>query len=176
MPSHDSTPSTAVKLLGWLNRWPRLAQAAKRAVVEHLVPFNRALGIRVAKVAPDSGEVILRLPMKRRNLNVSGTIHGGAILALAETVHGVAVLWQFPPAAHRMFTKRADIQYLAPGRGEIRACFRLEPKIREEIGKALEMQGQAEVTLSSLVTDQENQNIARLTAVYVIRRVEEAGR
>ena len=143
---------------------------AKRLFAELGVPFNRALGIRIVKVAPDSSEVVLRLPVRRRNRNVAGTIHGVAILALAETVHGVAVLWQFSPAAHRMFTKRAELRFLSPARGELRTSFSLTPETRAEIARSLDATGRSEFTLDASVTDASGAEVASLSATYVIRR------
>jgi hypothetical protein len=92
-----------VRLLRVLETWmPGKPPAAKRWFVERAVPLNRAIGLRVEEVAPDSSRVVLSLAERRRNRNAGGTIHGAVLTALAETIHGVAVLWQFSPDRHTM--------------------------------------------------------------------------
>lgn len=151
-------------------RMPAQADRAKRWFVQYFVPFNRRIGLRVEHVAPDSSRVVLRLPASRGNRNPGKTIHGGAILALAESVHGVAVLWQFSPATHSMVATTSRIEFLAPGRGELTVSFRLEPAVRDRIAAELDAGGRCLVELTSIVKDREGVDIARLTATYHIRR------
>src|SRR5262245_3262086 len=132
-------PSMVTRALTTLERRsPRFASHAKRWFVEHLVPFNNRIGLRIDKVAPDSSEVLLSLPAKRGNTNVGGTVHGAAIMALAETAHGVAMLWQFPPANHLMFAKETHLEFLKPGRGRLTVRFGLDPAVRGKVAAELE--------------------------------------
>jgi uncharacterized protein (TIGR00369 family) len=161
-----------MNLITLLQKWAPGAEAkAKRWFVERVVPFNRTLGIKLVRAAPDSSEVVLRLPARRRNLNVAGTVHGGAILAFAETVHGVAVLAQFSADQHRMFTRNATMQYFAPARGDLRVSFSLAAAMRREIQLELNAAGRSELTLESSVVDNSGKLVAQLTATYVIRRI-----
>lgn len=167
---------SAATLLTLLERHaPALAPYIKKWFVEYLVPANRALGIRIHEVAPDSSRVVLSLPRRRRNLNVGGTVHGAAIMALAETVHGVAVLWQFPPARHRMVTKTTRLEFLAPARASLRTTFSLSQAVREHIEAELSAGGRCDVEFESTVTDGDGKEIARLSASYQIRRLAAPG-
>lgn len=159
-----------MKLLELLTRLPWMGKQAKRIAVDYAVPFNRALGIRIVSVAEDSSSVILRLPPRGRNRNVAGTVHGGATLALAETVHGVALLWQFSPSEHLMFTKRAALEFLSPARGELRVSFGLDSTTRASVESALRSSGRCELSLTCTVTDRPGEPVAELDATYVIRR------
>lgn len=157
-------------LLGCLARIPRISETVKRLVVQWGVPFNRHVGIKIITVTPDSSRVVLHLPLRRRNLNVAGTVHGAALFALAETVHGVAVLWQFPPPMHRMFTKAAHIEFLARARGDLYVSFELPEATRCEIETAIEACGRAEITLQAGVDSSDGQVVATLCATYVVLR------
>jgi uncharacterized protein (TIGR00369 family) len=150
-------------------RAPRLTPALKRWFVERGVPFNRTIGLRVDHVACDSSRVVLRLPARRRNLNPARTVHGAAIAALAETAHGVAVLWQFSPADHVMVTRELRLEFLAPGKGTLFVEFALGESVRRFIGRELARSGRCEVRLESAVTDAGGKTVARLAASYVIR-------
>jgi uncharacterized protein (TIGR00369 family) len=151
-------------------RAPRAAPVLKRWFVEYGVPMNRSMGLRIDEVAPDSSRVVVRLPPRRRNLNVGGTVHGGVIAALAETVHGIAVLWQFPPAEHLMVSRELRVEYLAPGRGTLTTTFGLEQGVRRRIAEELARTGSCDLRLDSEVVDAGGKTVARLAGSYVVRR------
>jgi acyl-coenzyme A thioesterase PaaI-like protein len=151
-------------------RAPRLEPLLRKWFVERGVPLNRAIGLRVDHVASDSSRVALRLPARRGNLNVGGTVHGAAIIALAESVHGVAVLWQFSPSDHVMVARELSVEFLAPGRGALFVEFALDASVRRSIGAELARNGRCDVRLASEVTDGGGKTVARLVGSYVIRR------
>lgn len=176
MRPHDPKTSTrkakpASRLLGLLSRrLPAFSESLKKWFVEYLVPVNRAMGIRIVTVSPDSRQVVLRLLPRRRNLNPEGTVHGAVMFALAETVHGVAVLWQFSPAEHRMVSTVSRMEFLAPARGELTTRFSLTPELQSRIAEELAKNGVWEMELQSTVFDPAGAEVARLTATYRIRR------
>src|SRR5512140_661198 len=157
-------------LAGIERRSPLWAQRAKTWFAQYGVPMNRTLGLKVDEVATDSSRVVIRLPWRRRNRNTSSTVHGGAIFALAETVHGIAVFWQFAPALHSMVSRQARLDFLAPARGTLTCRFGLEESVIRRIANDLERQGACDVELSSEVRDAQGRVVARLVAVYAIRR------
>jgi uncharacterized protein (TIGR00369 family) len=160
-----------MQALAWINRAPDgIRERAKRWAAAYLVPFNRASGIRVAEIAADSSDVMLTLQHRKRNQNLDGTVHGGVIMALAETVHGVAVMWQFPPHRYSMVTKQAWIEFLAPGQGQLQTRFHLDAEVRTRLRTELAERGRCEVTLESRVTGAGGADVARLKATYVVRR------
>lgn len=161
----------ATPLLAWLDRYaPPLARLARRLVTAYLIPLNRLAGIRVVHVAGDLSRVVLRLKRRRANQNGSGTVHGGVILALAETAHGVAVLWHFLPGRHSMFTRSARIEYRNPGRGELTVDYRVPPGLHERIERDLAASRRAKVELESVVVDAEGTTVAELYATYIVQR------
>ena len=171
----DSFQATPTSILAWGLRLAELRLPAasawlRRRFIEWGVPAHRAIGLRVVQVAHDSSIVDVRLPLRRRNTNVGGTVHGGVLLVLAESVHGIAVLWQFPPATHTMVTKESRIEFVAPGRGQLTVRFHLEPALCTRVRADLDQRGRCELALDSTVTDERGQDIARLRGTYVIRR------
>ncbi len=146
-----------------------MRERVKKWGAEHLVPVNRAFGIRIVDIAPDSSRVVLRLLARRRNQNHDGSVHGGVILAFAETAHGIAVLWQFSPARFSMVTKSAKLTFLNPGRGELMVQFGLDRETRERLLRDLTNDGRSEIELASRVVDGDGNEVADLLAMYVIR-------
>ena len=161
----------SAKLLQTIERrFPSLAQVLRKRFTEWFVPANRSMGIRIVRIAPDSSDVVLRLRDRRRNRNYGGSVHGGVILALAESVHGVAVLWQFHPAVHSMVSKEVRLEFLKRARGELRTRFGLTEEMRRSIDRELRENRKCERELSSEVTNRAGEVVARLTATYYIRR------
>jgi uncharacterized protein (TIGR00369 family) len=162
----------AAPLLEWLDRHaPPLAGQARRFFAGYLIPLNRVAGIRVVDVAKDASRVVIRLKRRRSNQNGSGTVHGGVILALAETAHGVAVLWRFTPGRHSMFTKSARIEYRSPGRGELFVDYRVPARLHSSIERELAASNRSEVDLQSAVVNARGVVVAELHATYVVRRL-----
>ncbi len=168
-PYMDSMLSATVSWLG--THAPCLLSLLKRWYANYIaVPANRVMGIRIAEVASDSSRVVVRLKNRRSNRNVAGTVHGAALFALAETVHGTAVMWQFSPLRHRMFTRTANLEFLMPGRGELVVDYSLSSELLHRISGELTAQGRAEVSAKSCVRNLDGEIVAKLSATYVVLR------
>ncbi len=152
------------------NKAPKIAPFIKRFFVEHLVPSNRSMGIRIDKVSLDSKAVEIRLQNRRRNLNVSGSVNGGVLLAFAECIHGIAVLWQFSPANHQMVTISSNMEYISPGYGELFSKYNLPSETISLIDKELTRSGIHIIKLSSTVVNKKGKKVAVLTNTYQIKR------
>ena len=159
-------------IASWLGRFaPRVLGLVKRWYVNYFaVPANTVMGIRIVEVASDSSRVVVRLKNMRNNRNAAGTVHGAALFALAETVHGTAVLWQFSPVLHSMFTKTAYLEFLTLGRGELVVDYSLSRELLDRIGRELAEQGRSELSAESCVRDMDGEAVAKLSATYVVLR------
>lgn len=167
--SRDRMLSETASWLG--THAPRFLNLVKRWYGNYIaVPANTVMGIRIAEVAPDSSRVVVRLKNMRNNRNAAGTVHGAALFALAETVHGTAVMWQFSPLRHRMFTKTADLEFLMPGRGELVVEYSLSSELLQRISGELAEQGRSEVAAESCVRNLGGEIVAKLSATYVVLR------
>ncbi len=142
----------------------------KRIFIQYGVPFNLAIGVRVAAVTADGQGFRLKLPYRRRNTNVEGTVHGGVITAFAETVLGVSVYWQFPPSSISMVTREIAVAFLAPAKGDLFIDYRLEAPDREKILADLAALGRCEIQFTCRVIDREKQAIAQLRASFAIKK------
>lgn len=61
------------------------------------MPFAQAVGIRLVTLA--SGAVVGELDWRPERTTLGGAMHGGAIMALADTVGAVAAFLDLPPGA-----------------------------------------------------------------------------
>lgn len=148
---------------------PTIGANLKKIFIQYGVPFNRAIGVRVVAVTADGQGFKLRLPYRRRNTNVEGTVHGAVITAFAETVLGVAVYWQFPPSSISMVTREIVVTFLAPAEGDLFIEYRLEARDRDRILADLGAVGRCDIWFTCQVVDQGNRAIAQLRASFAIR-------
>jgi uncharacterized protein (TIGR00369 family) len=79
-----------------------------------LPPFARHLGIEV--VEADRERVVGRLSVGPEHGNGHDRVHGGAIMALADTVGAIGTILNLPPGAGTT-TLESKTNFLAPGVG-----------------------------------------------------------
>ena len=81
-----------------------------------LVPFAATLGLRVAVAAPE--EVLLELDHRPELCTGAGVLHGGAIMALADTTGAVCAFLNLPAGATTT-TVESKTNMLAAVRGGV---------------------------------------------------------
>ena len=131
--------------------------------------MNRTLGIKLKKI--EENETVMSMKGRRRISNYGGTIHGGAIMAPAETVHGGAVLNKIGAFDNLMVTKNCVLKFFKKGRGNLKAHFNLSEENEIYIKSHLEEGGKCEIELASTVKDSHGDTVAELTALYHIKRL-----
>ena len=141
----------------------------KKLFVNYIVPMNRTLGIKLK--AMEDNETVMTMKGRRKITNYGGSIHGGAIMALAETVHDGAVRNKIGAFEDLMVTKNCDLKFLKRGRGNLKVCFKLGDESEAYIKSHLEKDGKCEIELVSAVTDTQGDTVAELTALYHIKRL-----
>jgi uncharacterized protein (TIGR00369 family) len=87
--------------------------AILRDLMEHRIPFNRELGIRVVELGP--GRAVLEIPFRDALVGDAQrpALHGGVISALMDTAGGAAV-WTCIGESDRCSTIDLRVDYLRP--------------------------------------------------------------
>ena len=93
-------------------------------------PFLGA-GIRVKSIADDFREAVVELRLGRLNRNYVGTHFGGSLYAMTDPFFMIMLLHNLG-AEYLVWDKSGSIEYVAPGRGTVRAHFVLT---EERIGE-----------------------------------------
>jgi uncharacterized protein (TIGR00369 family) len=143
----------------------RLKSAVQHAF-EHMVPFNRVLGLSVDSLDVDAPR--LRFDMRPELVGnpVRQILHGGVISATLDVVGGFAVVLALAakmdePSAQLPFpnvgTIDLRIDYLRPGRGQYFVAT----------GRVVRLGGRVAVVHSELVNDA-NEQIATGAAAYMV--------
>jgi uncharacterized protein (TIGR00369 family) len=74
--------------------------------------FPDTIGVRIVEAAPD--RVVAEIDVTRGHCTVPGVMHGGAIMALADTLGGVATSLNLQPG-HGTTTIESKTNFFAPG-------------------------------------------------------------
>ena len=92
----------------WINFWP---------------PFLGA-GIRVKRIAPDMKAIDVEMKLRWWNANYVGTHFGGSLFAMTDAFYMLMLMANLG-RDYIVWDKAASIRYRKPGKGTVRAEFRL---------------------------------------------------
>lgn len=86
-----------------------------------LMPFAASIGVQIDRAHKD--EVVGRLPYDESRTTAGGTLHGGALMALADSVGAVCAVFNLPPGAGTSTTSSSTV-FLRGARGDVTATAR----------------------------------------------------
>jgi acyl-coenzyme A thioesterase PaaI-like protein len=146
----------------------KLSPALMRRIFNLWPPFLGAR-IRVATIAPDWREVVVEMPLRLTNRNYFGTHFGGSLYAMTDPFFALMVLHNLP-SSYIVWDKAASIDFIAPGRGRMRATFTLT---QGEIDTIVQMTAAGDKHLHLFhvdVVDEEALVVARVEKVVYVRK------
>ena len=101
-----------------------------RRLINFWPPFLGA-GIRVRRIAPDWSEAEVELRARFYNRNYVGTHFGGSLYAMADPFFMLMLMHQLG-GRYLVWDRAAHIDFVAPGRGTVRARFEMpEARVAE---------------------------------------------
>jgi putative phosphoribosyl transferase len=130
---------------------------AGRAELDGLVdmmPFAAGLGIVLDAAAPD--EVRGRLPWAPERCTTGGILHGGALMALADSLGGICAFLNLPPGALTATTSSATVFTRAVRSGEVTAVTR-----------PLHV-GRSTIVVQTHLTDDAGRRVAQVTQTQAV--------
>ena len=100
-----------------------------------LAPFEEYLGMRIQDA--QDGRALLTMPFRAAHCQGKGLMHGGAIVALADTALAIAIKTQLPEGTH-FATIEMGLTFHAPVRwgtvqAQARVCDRTDRDITGEV-------------------------------------------
>lgn len=131
-------------------------------------PFLGA-GIRVRRIAADWREIVVEMPLRLTNRNWFGTHFGGSLFAMTDPFHALMVLHNLPDG-YAVWDRTASIDFVSPGRGRVRAVFRLT---QEDVDAIVRMTDSGDKHLHLFradVVDAEGLVVARVEKMVYVRR------
>src|SRR5271167_4847746 len=137
----------------WVNLWPPLL----------------GMGIRVRHIAPDMRSVDVEMKLRFWNANYVGTHFGGSLFAMTDPFY-MLMLMSNLGRDYIVWDKAATIRYRTPGRGTVRAEFRLSDSQIDDIREKLKTLPKYEPVFSVEVKDDAGVVIAEVEKVIHVRK------
>jgi hypothetical protein len=137
----------------WINLWP---------------PFLGA-GIRVKHIAPDMKSIDVEMKLRWWNANYVGTHFGGSLFAMTDAFYMLMVMANLG-RGYVVWDKAANIRYRKPGRGTVRAEFRVSDAQLDDIREKLKTLPTYEPVFSMEVKDLHGTVIAEVEKLLHVRR------
>lgn len=135
----------------------------------NLWPPYLGAGIRVRRIAPDWRDVEVEMPLRLTNRNYFGTHFGGSLYAMTDPFFALMVLHNLPPG-YTVWDKAASIDFVAPGRGRMRASFVLRQAALDTILRMTEGGDKHLHVFEVDVVDEEGLTVARVEKVVYVRK------
>jgi 1,4-dihydroxy-2-naphthoyl-CoA hydrolase len=119
------------------------------------MPFGARLGLELVSASPD--EVVLRLDWAEDLCTAAGVLHGGAIMALADSAGGLSAFLNLPDGAAGTATIESKTNFFGAVReGHVTATSRPLHK------------GRTTIVLETDVHDAANRHVARVTQTQAV--------
>lgn len=136
----------------------------KHSVTE--LPFNRLVGIEAAADATE-----LRLPSGEQYLNHLGTVHAGALLALAEAASGEFLLRHFGSSEGFIpVVRRLESRFRKPAHGAVGSTASAATEALTQLDADLAAKGRALVSIGVELHDESGAHVLSATAEWFIQR------
>lgn len=131
-------------------------------------PFLGA-GVKVERVSEDFLAIDVALALRWYNRNYVGTQFGGSLYAMTDPFFMLMLMQAMGPG-YIVWDQAARIEFLSPGKGKVRARFRLA---QEEVAR-LQREAEAGAPLRPVYTvevrDEQDELVARVEKTLYIRK------
>jgi acyl-coenzyme A thioesterase PaaI-like protein len=154
--------SVLLKLLGgtkshalrrWVNFWPPIL----------------GMGICVKHIAPDMKSIDVEMKLRWWNANYVGTHFGGSLFAMTDAFYMLMLMANLG-RDYIVWDKAASIRYRKPGKGTVRAEFRLTDAQLDDIRDKLKTLPKYEPTFQVEVKDESGEVVAAVEKLIHVRK------
>ena len=142
-----------------------------RRLVNLWPPFLGA-GIRIQHIAPDMKAVDVEMKLRFWNANYVGTHFGGSLFAMTDPFYMLMLMANLD-RDYIVWDKASSIRYRKPGKGTVRAEFRLTEAQLDDIREKLDTLPKYEPVFSVEIKDEQGTVIAEIVKVLHVRKKQE---
>lgn len=135
----------------------------------HVYPPLRGAGIRIRRLSDDLRSIDVELKLRWWNANYVGTHYGGSLYSMTDPFYMVMLIENLGPG-YVVWDKAASISFHKPGKGTVRAEFRLTQEQIDDLRRRLETEEKIEPTFSVDVRDECGEVVASVEKRIYIRR------
>ena len=141
---------TVIRIMNW---WP---------------PYFGA-GVRVKLLDENSLKIKVSMPLRKLNSNYVGVHFGGSLYSMCDPFYMFMLIQQLRDD-HIVWDKAAFIDFIRPGKGTVRAHFKLDLKEVEDIKKQALENFSVQPKFECEITDEKGDVVARLEKHLYVRR------
>jgi len=145
-----------------------MAKRKPRWLINLYPPFLGA-GIRITRLQPDWKAIDVEMKLSFWNRNYVGTHYGGSLYSMTDPFY-MLMLMEDLGRDYIVWDKAATIRFRKPGKGTVRAEFRLTQEQLDDIRSTLASQEKYEPTFLVEVKDSTGTVVAEVQKVIHIRR------
>lgn len=135
-------------------------------------PPYRFAGIRVLEIAPDYSRAVVSLRLTPMNRNYVGTQFGGSLFSMADPFWMLLVMNQLG-RDYVVWDQRAEIEFVRPGRGEVRTEFVVDPVVLDRLRDAAAGGDKVLEWFENDIVDMSGVVVARVRRQLYVRRKRE---
>lgn len=126
-------------------------------------------GIRAHWLDDDMRSVDVVMKLRFWNVNYVGTHYGGSLYSMADPFYMLMLLHNLGPD-YIVWDKAATIRFRKPGKGTVRAQFRMTEADLADIRSKLQTQEKYEPTFRVNITDEAGDVVAEVEKLIYIRK------
>lgn len=126
-------------------------------------------GIRCRRLSEDYREAAVELRLRWYNRNYVGTHFGGSLFAMTDPWYMLLLLRRLGPD-YRVWDRQAAIEFVSPGRGTVRAQFRLDDATLAEVIEKTTGGDKYLPEFTINVVDEAGDLVARIRKTVYVRR------
>jgi len=131
-------------------------------------------GIRIRRMTEDLREIDVEMKLRWWNANYVGTHFGGSLYSMADPFYMLMLIDNLG-RDYIVWDKAASIRFRKPGRGTVRAEFRLRQQQLDELRAQVDAQGKIEWTFTVQVRDEQGEVVAEVEKLLHVRRKDAKG-
>ncbi len=148
--------------------WQKMSPRVALKLMRFYPPYLGA-GVKVADINEDFTEITVEMNLTPLNVNYVGTHFGGSLYSMCDPFF-MFILLHHLKQDHIVWDKAAKIDFVRPGKGKVKAVFKIEPEEIEFIKRRALQEFKQQPVFKCEVVDEKNEVIARLEKTLYIRR------
>jgi len=135
----------------------------------NLYPPYLGAGVRIASISPDWLEMVVDLKLRFYNQNYVGTHYGGNLFTMTDPFYTLMLIQKLGPE-YSVWDQRAEITYMKPGRGRVRATMRITEDALAAIRAATEDGAKHLPSFQVEIVDEDGDVVATVDKTLYVRR------
>ncbi len=132
------------------------------------LPFLGA-GIKVKRISRDFKEIDVEMNLKWYNRNYVGTHFGGSLFSMTDPFFMI-MLMNILGKDYIIWDKSSCINFVKPGKGKVRAFFRIDENVISEIKRNVDLGNKYYPEFTVNIIDEKNDVVASVKKILYIRK------